>query len=197
MNTTVAVCMRGSLPGNSQGVARMLFCLRTHTWMRLHKMVATGGLVAPRAAWRAEIGLTSRGLEDVGAIWEYVRLAETGTAVRAGAPLLKLDWDGHRISDGDELYHTTWSSIEGSTTLVAPVEGTLLSLHDVPCGGTAPSLEHGAVLAEICVDKPTLNAAVGLVNEEAYLRAVAAEGPGMFGSAQGDDKDRLGYTSYG
>ena len=175
----------------------MLFCLRTHTWMRLHKMVATGGLVAPRAAWRAEIGLTTRGIEDVGAIFEWERLAEAGTAVRAGAPLLKLEWDGHRISDGDELYHTTWSSIEGSTTLVAPVEGTLLSLHEALRGATAPSLEAGTVLAEICVDKPSLNAAVGLVNEETYKREVAALGPGMFGSEQGDEKDRLGYTSYG
>jgi hypothetical protein len=33
----------------------------------------------------------------------------------AGA--LKLEWSGLAISDGDELYHTVWKNVEGTTTL--------------------------------------------------------------------------------
>ena len=174
----------------------MLFCTRTHTWIRLHKMVASGGLVQPRAAWRAQIGITARGLQDVGAPFAWDLLAKTGTAVRAGMPLLRIDWDGHRISDGDELYHTTWSSLEGSTTLVAPCDGTLLSLHEALRQGSSAytaDIDPETCLAELHVDKPALNSAVGLVNEEAYLQAVAGAGPGMFG----DGKDALSYTGYG
>lgn len=170
----------------------MLFCPRSHLWIRLHRVVVQSGLVAARAAWRAEIGLTSRGLEDVGTVHACQALAQPGRAVRAQQPLLHVEWDGHTISDGDELYHTTWSTMEGRTTLLAPVEGTLLFLRE-----RVDSIEPETCLAEIRVDKPGLNAASGLVNEEMYLRAVDAAGPGKFGSDRSDDDQKLKYTRYG
>ena len=83
----------------------MLFCARSHMWLRLQKAASTGGLVAPRAAWTVQVGLTARGLEDVGSVLGFERLAEPGTAIAAGQALLRIDWDAHLISGADELYH--------------------------------------------------------------------------------------------
>lgn len=155
-------------------------------------MTHTSGLVAPRAAWRAQLGLTTRGLEDVGTIHKWECLAKVGTAVKAHSPMLQLEWDGHHISDGDELYHTRWASVQGTTSVLAPMDGTLqfLSSAKLP-------LESETCLAEMIVDKPGLNAATGLVNEETYWRAVLAAPPGMFGAPDQADVSILKYSRYG
>ncbi|KAL1510863.1 hypothetical protein AB1Y20_005695 [Prymnesium parvum] len=169
----------------------MLFCSRQHLWVRLHRTAISGGLVAPRAAWRAEIGLTARGLQDVGTVHAWKCVREVGGAVSAAEPLIHIDWDGQQISDGDELYHTTWNTVEGRTTLRAPMDGVLLFLHD----GSGP-IDPQTRLAELRVDKPGLNGAKGLMNEEAYMRAVEGLSPGMFGGEE-DNTGGPKYSRYG
>lgn len=58
-----------------------LFCPRAHIWLRLIKEVAAGGLVAPRAAWRIQLGLTERGIEDIGSVLTVQPLASAGQSV--------------------------------------------------------------------------------------------------------------------
>ena len=36
--------------------------------------------------------------------------------------LVSIDWSGYKISDGDELYHTVWDNVEGSTDIKRPSE---------------------------------------------------------------------------
>jgi len=37
-------------------------------------------------------------------------------------PLIRIDWSGYTISDGDELYHTVWDNVEGETHISRPSE---------------------------------------------------------------------------
>ena len=106
-------------------MSRTLFCPASHLWARLRRAPAGGaGLVAARSAWRVEVGLTVHALEDIG---DVIAVGHGPTApgnrVEAGAALLTLDWEAHRVSTADELYHTQWALVEG-----APVSYTHLTL---------------------------------------------------------------------
>ena len=72
---------------------RTLFS-RSHSWLRLVKEVAQGGLAARQSAWRVGIGLTARGVEDVGSVTAVHCIASVGDRVRMGDPLLRIEWEG-------------------------------------------------------------------------------------------------------
>ena len=50
--------------------------------------------------------------------------------VPRGKTVLNIEWQGHRISSADELYHTTWHNIEGVGSLLAPCECTVAAFNE-------------------------------------------------------------------
>ena len=143
----------------------MLFSIRTHTWLQ-----RCGGNIA-------RLGLTSRGLEEVGSIDHIIPLVKTGVPVNKNTPIVEIGWTAYQISAADELYHSTWFNIEGSYTIKGPVSCTLRTLH------------HDALLnpEDIC-DKTWL-AEVELNDEESlpslldrnsYNEHISEIGPGLF-----------------
>jgi hypothetical protein len=164
-------------------MVRTLFCLKSHLWVRIRE------LSTPRAVLRAEVGWTSRGLEDIGSVVSLDRAMPDHVQVAVGDELLRVEWDGYRISDGDELYHTTWASLNESTVLQSPLSGMLHALHS-----TGLDLDVNSCLAELDVEHAGVRDATWLVEEGAYLEAAAAGPAGMFGAVE---SERLGYTSYG
>jgi len=157
--------------------ARTLYCTATHTWLRLHREAASGGLLAARSAWRAELGLTQRGCDDLGDVVAALPLAGAGGRVAAGAELLRLSWEAHSVSTADELYHTTWGILERDHVIRSPLPATLLEL----CAADAASgtLEPTQVLATLHIDRPALQAS-SLVDEARYLAHVSRLPPGQF-----------------
>mgnify|MGYP001158444036 FL=1 len=95
----------------------MLFSIRTHTWLK-----RCGGNIA-------RLGLTARGLEEVGSIDQIIPLVNTGDQVTKNTPIVEIDWTAYKISAADELYHCAWANIEGSYTIEGPVSCTLRSIH--------------------------------------------------------------------
>ena len=112
-------------------------------------------------------------------------LAKPGAPITVGEPLLRISWEGHKISNGDELYHTTWQNIEGEFFVNAPVAGTLVALHqgasDASAHQNTSALDLDAAdwLAILHVDRPALQSAE-LVDAAAYHTHVGSLGPGKF-----------------
>ena len=83
---------------------RELYSPAHHLWVRLRRdSAARGGLAPPRSAWQLHVGLTDRGMDEIGSVTGLTRLCELGKPVAAGDALLSISWEGHKISDGDEL----------------------------------------------------------------------------------------------
>ena len=159
-------------------VRPQMYCPRTHTWLRPQaKAASQRDIVA--------VGLTERLCEDVGDVTMVTPLVAPGELVVSGAPLLRIEWTALHISDGDELYHTTWANAEGSTTVFAPCEGKVVEVNlsveqsgDVDAERWLLTLETSGELPAHCVD------------EGQYLQEC---GTGKFGESD----ESLSYTSYG
>jgi glycine cleavage system H lipoate-binding protein len=131
-------------------------------------------------AWSVEIGLTSRGLEDIGDVLTVTEICSKGSIVEAGSPILKLDWDGHLITSADELYHTVWETIEGETVIHSPLQGTVEFIE------THPGIEEEDVLVSISTVHDSLQRAIAnLMDEEEYNEHVRTLSSGTFGRDPG------------
>jgi len=95
----------------------ILFSSISHTWLQ-H---CSGNI--------ARIGITSRGLEEIGSIDYITSFVKPGDSIMPNIPFIEIGWTAYRISTADELYHTTWENIEGSYTIKGPVFCTLRTLH--------------------------------------------------------------------
>lgn len=179
-----ATLARASARFCSLASQKRLFSPRSHLWVGLTRDTPLhGGLAPPRASWKLSVGITERGFEDIGSLTGLTALVQTGAPVALGQPLLRLAWEGHKISDGDELYHTTWQNIEGEFMVTAPVAGTLVSLHEGAYDASSRPMELDATdcLAVLHVDRPALQSAPGLVDAGAYRAHLQTLEPGMFG----------------
>ena len=96
---------------------------------------------------RLSLGLTARGLEQIGDITFLRRLAqpERGTVLAAGSPLVEVGWDGHRISNADELYHTIYEYVEGSTVVSAPASAGAVRLLAAAAEIEPPAVEDDEI----------------------------------------------------
>ena len=72
-----------------------------------------------------------------------------------GDALLDIEWDGHRISAADELYHTRFETFTGLTTLTAPVAGRVVAMQP-PSAAAVWDLDSHAWLAELEVEEAAL-----------------------------------------
>lgn len=172
-----SVCSSAQLP-------KLLFSPPDHLWVSLTRDEAVGGgLTSPRAAWKLRVGVTERGFSDIGTITGLEALAKPGAPIAVGEPLLRILWEGHKISDGDELYHTTWENTEGEFVVNSPVAGTVVELHqgasDTPTWTSSLDVDAADWLAVLHVDRPNLQSAQ-LVDAAAYHAHVGSLGPGTF-----------------
>ena len=116
-------------------------------------------------------------------------LVSCGQHVSSRSDLLRIDWEAMRISDGDELYHTTWANVEGSVSVSTPCAATVALLN------STSSAIDGDWLVELRLDDVSSLDRSGLLAEADYLEAVRSGAKGLFGG--GDSEEELPYTSYG
>ena len=164
--------------------SKRLFSPPDHLWVSLTRDAGVGGgLTAPRASWKLQVGITERGFAEIGTMTGLEALAKRGAPISVGEPLLRILWEGHKISNGDELYHTTWENTEGEFVVHSPVAGTLVELHqgasDTPTWTSSLDVDAADWLAILHVDRPALQSA-SLVDAAAYGAHVDSLGPGRF-----------------
>ena len=102
-------------------------------------------------------------------------------AVTKGKEILRLDWDGYEITDGDEMYHTIWKNIEGSYIINSPVDGNLEYI-----AAKTDIIDEDQVLLEISTTEERLGCAIQyLVCEEEYDKLKESTPPGTFAQIDG------------
>lgn len=100
---------------------------------------------SPDDSWYSvDIGITEYGCELIGEVsavrtavpsWVDLRrlpLVWGGgrePSIAAGAALIRLDWDGLRMTQADELYHSVWSNVKGFREISSPVDGKLVEVN--------------------------------------------------------------------
>lgn len=107
-----------------------------------------------RQEWyRIQVGLTQRGLDDIGDISHVERKLPTSRQQKNGCqqqdqhhlmigPLeevkrqqefLKIIHDGHAITAADEMYHTVWDTITEEVSIASPADGWVTSSVSAAC----------------------------------------------------------------
>ena len=131
------------------------------------------------SAYTLEIGMADRGLQDLGDIIQIRRSKQILDVVDEGDNLLMIDWDGHRITTADELYHTIWETISGTYMLHTPVNGRIEYIFE---GNDI--LNEDEILATLSIDESSLlKITASLVSEKEYLKSV--ENRGAFNELEG------------
>lgn len=115
--------------------------------------------------WTVEIGMTDRGISELGEIAAIKRQKARRERVRQGDELLSLDWDYHVIKT---INKPSWTVISGTYRLKAPVNGKVEYLMDAQ-----DICSEDEVLAALSTDADSLQEAIfPLVTERDYLRAL-------------------------
>ena len=152
--------------------SRVLCCPKTHTWVQQRAPLHAPGAV------RLRIGLTDRGALDIGDVVLTRPLVPPNSPVTAGSPIMRVQWEGMTISDGDELYHTKWRNVEGHVDLASPCDATVIEVNsDVQAPLAGLEDVEGGWLVELGLAgsfDPE-----GLLSEEEYEAAVGQE-KGLF-----------------
>ena len=102
--------------------------------------------------------------------------------IRLGQDLLQVEWEGHKITSADELYHTVWETFSEMTTIVSPVAGVVEKLNVVP-----PSLcvDDDTVLIKMTVTPEDWETAKReMIEEPEYLKMLCSITPGRFSEAE-------------
>mmetsp|Transcript_21185 Transcript_21185/g.42753 ORF Transcript_21185/g.42753 Transcript_21185/m.42753 type:complete len:169 (-) Transcript_21185:303-809(-) len=160
-------------------VGRHFFSPKEHVWFKAmkHRNIKGG--------WIVSLGLTERGIEDIGDIeciepmfgtvkFDGKDLGE----VKMGEPLLSVKWDGMTQNAADELYHTSWEMISGEKVLSSLVSGIVEKFCVDPLH---QEIDPHDVLVEIATDEHSIRSALKeLVEEDEYLENVKQAERGKF-----------------
>jgi glycine cleavage system H lipoate-binding protein len=154
-----------------------LFHPSRHIWFRASPQSGSAGTA--NNALHLEIGLTKRGLDDVGDMTLMRSMISSGNNdVSKGDSLLQIEWEGHAITSADELYHTVWESFSGTTNVETPVSGQVEHIniiHNTMC------IEEDTVLAKLETTEAEWNSAMAkMVEEPEYHRIVGTIPLGKF-----------------
>ncbi|KAG7367271.1 hypothetical protein IV203_029942 [Nitzschia inconspicua] len=95
-----------------------MICPSRHVWIEMISKSSTHRWV--------QIGLTERGIEDIGDVSSIQSFIHPGQCITRGQEIVKIHFEGHAITAADELYHTVWETFEGQLAVVSPVSGTVL-----------------------------------------------------------------------
>ena len=126
------------------------------------------------------MGLTERGLQDIGDVTKVVQSSATSRRVEKGQELLQIHFEGHSITSADELYHTVWETFSDQINIVTPIAG---SLGENEIEQNADSIDEESVLVTLEVDETEFQQRrvdQTLVHELQYLKMVQSMGPGKF-----------------
>eukprot|EP00536_Pseudo-nitzschia_multiseries_P007691 jgi/Psemu1/196183/e_gw1.183.103.1 len=105
--------------------ARIVYHPLNHLWLRAKDPLTKNAVVRQQSSrLLLEMGITERGLEDIGDITS-VRWLAARSEVRRGDELLQIHFDGHSITGADELYHTVWETFSDHVSIRSPVSGTI------------------------------------------------------------------------
>jgi len=101
-----------------------------------------------------------------------------------GDQLFRIEWEGHQITSADELYHTVWNTVTGSTTVTAPVAGNILGvMQDSP--GKKCVLDSQTIVAELVADEDSMDETKDfLLTECEHATHMDGASPGMFASVE-------------
>jgi hypothetical protein len=123
-----------------------------------------------------EMGLTKRGVEDIGDVSSILLERDPEESLSEGEDLLRINWDCHSITAADELYHTVWETVDGVTKLKSPVAGTIRAT-DI---GNPWVDADDSLLSIAASEKSIANAFPNLMDEDAYNKFVEKIAPGRF-----------------
>jgi glycine cleavage system H lipoate-binding protein len=158
-----------------------LFHPAQHLWLRVFPLPTLDAIaVAAPAVSRSigvEMGLTARGLDEVGDIISLRRLMTPEQQIKAGETILTIEWEGHTITSADELYHTVWETLEGTTAIRSPVNGIVEDISD------DINLDENSILVRMATTLDDLERATSkeiLLKETDYARVLMKISPGMF-----------------
>ncbi|VEU34492.1 unnamed protein product [Pseudo-nitzschia multistriata] len=187
--------------------ARTLYHPLNHIWLRAAKHVPTKngstGLPRQQSHRFLEMGLTERGMEDIGDItsvrWsdrisrDHRRCDAEKSVVTAdvqrGDELMHIHFDGHAITSADELYHTVWETFSDRLSIASPLSGTIRrnGSHGDDTEGLesleTDGIDDDTVLLEITATEEEWNRASrenGFVTESEYLEITEREPRGAF-----------------
>ena len=100
------------------------------------------------------------------------------TTVRQGQDLLRVSWEGHAITEADELYHTVWETVEGFAMFKSPVTGRVHETGDI---ANKAWIDPDDCLVSMTVSEKALFTAFSkLVCEDSYNKIVEKLPPGRF-----------------
>ena len=181
---------------------RKLFLPSQHLWLRATRLNAgysskensgDRGSGGPYP-WMIDIGLSLRGLEDIGDVSE-MRCTRSvppssqqgsssndndkkGWVANAGDDLLAIDWDAHKITSADELYHTVWETFSDTTYIKVPISGEIIAIIQPD---DEEELDEDTVLVRMMASCETLQQSMEqLLEEHDYQALVDNEPPGKF-----------------
>ena len=162
-------------------VGRRFFHPSGHLWLR----VSAAASFPTQHPWLVEIGISARGLADIGDVTSITahrdRNETSGWFARAGDNLVTIDWDAHIITSADELYHTIWDTVSEQTVLRAPISGVVDHIKTI--NTLVEDLDEDTVLVKMKTDYESLNeSSTQLMDEEDYQTFLAAISPGKFSS---------------
>jgi len=161
------------------------FLPNCHLWYR---PVVIDELTSSRSKMRGiagnivliDIGITKRGLDDIGDITKILPQCDpTGTLIKQGQELVKIEWDAHVITTADELYHAVWENVNGVFSISSAVDGILAAT--IPSSVTY--IDDTDVMATIATSKESITLAIqqhNLVDESTYHRMISRQSPGQF-----------------
>jgi glycine cleavage system H lipoate-binding protein len=157
-----------------------LFYPAHHLWLRATPIRSAG--VKNAQKYSLEIGLTQRGLDDIGDMTLVMPMVQKETHIDEGNDMLRIEWEGHSITSADELYHTVWASFSGTTPIPSPVSGTVNEVNVVP---PTSSIDEDTVLVKVTATEHEWESAqkTVLVKEPEYIRILRSIPPGQFADA--------------
>jgi hypothetical protein len=159
-------------------VLRRYFHPKDHVWFR--PVFARENKPANKHYCHIEMGLTQRGLDDIGDVTAMKAQVSNHHDVSKNEDLATIEWEGFTRSDSDELYHATWGTFSGETTLKAPVAGKVQSVNVVP---NTFLIEEDTILATLTVSADDWVYEIQnnhLVSEFDYQNIVKNSAPGQF-----------------
>ena len=164
----------------SRGIVHLFHPLQ-HLWLRVFPLYPSSACRSPSPSaskWiGVEIGLTARGLEEVGDIVSLRKMRTPDTKIKEGDAILVVEWEGHSITNADELYHTIWETLEGAKTIRSPVNGVIETISD------DITFDENSVLIRMVTSLDDLERATEndiLIRESNYARLLTKISPGMF-----------------